>query len=180
MRCFLAVLPPREIIDDVAAFVAPRHGVEGWRWARPENYHLTLAFMDDYPEGRAEELAEAIDDWARRRAPFEARLAGAGCFGSPERSKLIYLAVPGQAARRLTEWSEQLRALAARHGGRPDGAGFTPHLTVARTNRGRPAGRLVQALDTYESPPFSVEQVALVRSRLAERRYEVLHRASVF
>ena len=56
-------------------------------------------------------------------------------------------------------------------------AGGRAHLTIARAQRVQKAGRLLQALDTYESREFVVPEVALVESRLATRVHEVLHRA---
>lgn len=175
MRCFLAVVPPAAVVDDIARFLEPRHGVEGWAWTRPERFHLTLAFMADHPEQRIDELTAALDEWARDRAPLSMEIAGAGCFGPVERAKVLHLSVPGTAGEVLGEWATQLRALVSHHGGRPDGAGFRPHLTVARSRRGQRAGRLLQALDTYSSSPFLVDEVVLVQSHLAEHRHEILH-----
>ncbi|RRD06644.1 RNA 2',3'-cyclic phosphodiesterase [Arachnia propionica] len=180
MRCFLAVIPPTDVSEEISRFLEPRRLASeptSWRWTRSERYHLTLAFMAEYPQGRIEELIDALDLWAARRRPETMAIEGAGAFGTPERAKVLHLGVssPGRAV--LAEWSGQLRALASSHGGRPDGAGFTPHLTVARSRRGEPAGRLLQALDTYVGEPFDVTEVALVQSHLRDHRHEVLHRA---
>ena len=182
MRCFLAVIPPADVIAGIERFLEPRRTASQrspWRWTRPGSYHVTLAFMADYPDQRTEELIQGLDAWAQRRAPLTMTVAGAGAFRSPERAKVLYLGVPGEAAARLGEWSQQLRALVTHHGGSPDGAGFTPHLTVARAGRAQQAGRLVQALDTYVSAAFTVSEVALVESHLGERRHEVLYCASL-
>ena len=182
MRCVLAVFPPAGVVDDITGFLEPRRtATQGmpWRWTRPGSHHITLAFMADYPDQRVEELSQGLDAWARRRAPLTMTVSGAGAFPNPERARVLYLGVPGEAAVRLGEWSQQLRALVTHHGGSPDGMGFTPHLTVARANRGQRGGRLVQALDTYASAVFTVSEVALVESHLGERRHEVLHRASL-
>ena len=142
MRCFLAVIPPADVIAGIERFLEPRRTASQrspWRWTRPGSYHVTLAFMADYPDQRTEELIQGLDAWAQRRAPLTMTVAGAGAFRSPERAKVLYLGVPGEAAARLGEWSQQLRALVTHHGGSPDGAGFTPHLTVARAASSRPS-----------------------------------------
>ena len=180
MRCFIAVTPPVDVVADIDRFLEPRRiATENspWRWSRPTTYHLTLAFMADHPGRRVEELIQARHEWAGRHAPLAMSIAGAGGFRSPERAKVLYLGVPGDAAARLGEWSGQLRALVTHHGGSPDGAGFRAHLTIARAQRAQNAGRLLQALDTYESREFVVDEVVLVESRLASRTHEVLHRA---
>ena len=180
MRCFIAVAPPVDVVADIDRFLEPRRTAtesSPWRWSRPTTYHLTLAFMADHPGHRIEELVQGLDEWAGRHAPLKMSIAGAGGFRSPERAKVLYLGVPGAAAVQLGEWSGQLRALVTHHGGSPDGTGFRAHLTIARAQRAQKAGRLLQALDTYESREFVVPEVVLVESRLATRVHEVLHRA---
>ena len=180
MRCFIAVIPPADVVSDIDRFLEPRRTAtesSPWRWSRPTTYHLTLAFMADHPGHRIEELVQGLDEWAGRHAPLKMSIAGAGGFRSPERAKVLYLGVPGAAAVQLGEWSGQLRALVTHHGGSPDGTGFRAHLTIARAQRAQKAGRLLQALDTYESREFVVPEVVLVESRLATRVHEVLHRA---
>ena len=182
MRCFIAVTPPSDVVADIDRFLEPRRiATESspWRWSRPTTYHLTLAFMADHPGHRIEELVQGLDEWAGRHAPLKMSIAGAGGFRSPERAKVLYLGVPGDAAARLGEWSGQLRALVTHHGGSPDGAGFRAHLTIARAQRAQKAGRLLQALGTYESREFVVPEVVLVESRLTTRTHEVLHRAAL-
>ena len=180
MRCFIAVTPPADVVSDIDRFLEPRRTAtesSPWRWSRPTTYHLTLAFMADHPGHRIEELTQALDEWAGRHSPLKMSIAGAGGFRSPERAKVLYLGVPGAAAVQLGEWSGQLRSLVTHHGGSPDGTGFRAHLTIARAQRAQKAGRLLQALDTYESREFVVPEVVLVESRLASRVHEVLHRA---
>ncbi len=182
MRCFIAVTPPSDVVADIDRFLEPRRiATESspWRWSRPTTYHLTLAFMADHPGHRIEELVQGLDEWAGRHAPLKMSIAGAGGFRSPERAKVLYLGVPGAAAVQLGEWSGQLRALVTHHGGSPDGMGFRAHLTIARAQRAQKAGRLLQALDTYESREFVVPEVVLVESRLTTRTHEVLHRAAL-
>ena len=179
MRCFIAVIPPADVVSDIDRFLEPRRTAtekSPWRWSRPATYHLTLAFMADHPGHRVEELIQALDEWAGRHAPLAMSIAGAGGFRGPECAKVLYLGVPGVAAVQLGEWSGQLRALVTHHGGSPDGVGFKPHVTIARAQRVQNAGRLLQALDTYESREFVVPEVVLVESRLANRTHEVLHR----
>ena len=182
MRCFIAVIPPADVVSDIDRFLEPRRTAtesSPWRWSRPTTYHLTLAFMADHPGHRIEELVQGLDEWAGRHAPLKMSIAGAGGFRSPERAKVLYLGVPGAAAVQLGEWSGQLRALVTHHGGSPDGMGFRAHLTIARAQRAQKAGRLLQALDTYESREFVVPEVVLVESRLTTRTHEVLHRAAL-
>ena len=46
MRMFVAVRPPEPVLDDLADYVEPRRDVDSpLRWSRPEQWHVTLAFL---------------------------------------------------------------------------------------------------------------------------------------
>src|SRR5580704_14355970 len=59
-----------ELPSDVAAALAlTRGGLFGARWIGPENYHITLRFIGDIDARLADEVADALDDVSRMRAP---------------------------------------------------------------------------------------------------------------
>lgn len=182
MRAFLAVLPPDSVVADLDAFLQPRREADTehlWRWSRPEQLHLTLAFLADLPDWQEEPLVEALTGWAARHPALRMSLGTGGAFPDPAQAKVLWVGVPEEQARQdLTAWAGQLRQLANRHGGDVDGMRFSPHVTVARSGRRRTAGRWVQALDSYRSASFDVTHVHLVQSHLGEGpgrrpRYEV-------
>lgn len=187
MRAFIAVLPPPETVEEVQAFLEPRRdalevrGDRSWRWTRAEHQHLTLAFLPELEEWREEALVEAGQEWAARHTPVQLTLAGAGAFPNPGAARVLWAGVEGEHEA-LADWAKGLRALASRAGARVDGTRFHPHLTLARsTGRPRPAGHLLQALDTLRASPFTAGEVALVASHLGEGprgtpRYVVRHR----
>lgn len=185
MRAFVAVLPPPEVVEALTTFLEPRrdalaaHG--RWRWTRPEHLHLTLAFLPELDEWREEALGEEGRAWAARASAPTLRLAGAGAFPDPGAARVLWAGVREDGEEdALGAWAAAIRALASRSGARVDGTRFSPHVTVARaTGRPSPAGHLLQALDTLRTDPWTVEEVALVRSHLGQGpggtpRYEVL------
>ncbi|MCE0486070.1 RNA 2',3'-cyclic phosphodiesterase [Ornithinimicrobium sediminis] len=189
MRAFLAVVPPQEVVQDLQDFVEPRRRggdpAGQWRWTRPEQLHLTLAFLPDLPARAEEPLAEEMAEWASHREPARLRLCRAGAFPDPAGARVLWLGVsaPPPAPEVLTDWARGIRARASRAGARVQGRAFRAHLTVARSRGGRPAsgGRLVQALDGYLSPSWWADEVCLVASHLGQGphgtpRYEVRHR----
>lgn len=58
-----------------------RGGVPVLRPVAPENWHITLAFYGDIPQGAVPDLTAALRAQMGDLAPGEARLAGAGVFG---------------------------------------------------------------------------------------------------
>ena len=190
MRVFLAVLPPLEVVEHLTAFVQPRRdavaGRRDWRWSRPEHLHLTLAFVPDLEEWREEGLVEAGEQWAQRHTPIRLSLHGAGAFPDPGAARVLWAGVreggDGTAGGgTLASWAKGLRALASHAGARVDGTRFHPHLTLARSIGGpRPAGHLLQSLDTLRTSAWEVDEVLLIASHLGQGpgrtpRYEVRH-----
>lgn len=210
MRAFVAILPPPEVVEHLEDFLAPRREAlaerRQWRWTRTEHLHITLAFIPELEDWREEALVEAGQEWAGRQDPVHLRLARAGAFPDPGAARVLWAGVeeldaqdagaagpdagatgpdagaPGPAGGpTLGTWAKGLRAIANHAGVRVDGTRFHPHLTLARAVGGpRPAGHLLQSLDTLRAPAWPVGQVALVASHLGEGprrtpRYEVRH-----
>lgn len=205
MRVFAAVVPPEPIVEQLTEFLAPRASAtdcrvrgrpSGWRWARPEQLHLTLAFVPDLDLGREEQMIEAGQDWAARQHPLELRLSGAGAFPNPVAAKVLWMGVAGPGSAhggaapdeksdvpsRLADWAHGIRGVISHAGGRPEGRAFRPHLTVARNGSpgGQSAGRVLQSLDTYQSSPWYADTIVLMASTLGAGpggtpRYDLRH-----
>lgn len=194
MRCFIALLPPPAVDSALEDFLGPRREALAprgdWRWTRPEHRHLTLAFLPDVEEWREESLIEAGQEWAARRAPIDLCLTGAGAFPDPGSARVLWAGVQtlehGSSGTReptdtLAGWAKGLRAVASRAGCSVDGTRFHPHVTLARSaGRPRPAGHLVQSLDTLATPGWRAEEITLVASYLGQGpggtpRYEARH-----
>ena len=118
-------------------------GVKG-NFTRPENLHLTLAFIGEYPDPDA--VLDAMAD-----APFDPvrlRLSGIGAFGD-----LWWLGFEPNAA--LDGYASALRR-ALSHAGIPfDRKRFRPHVTLVRRavlpSAGMPALSVPPAAMTAES-----------------------------
>lgn len=184
MRAFFAVLPPEDVLEDLAAYLEPRRDADTdrtWRWTRTQHLHLTLAFLGDLPDHREDELIESASEWASRQRPVSMSWGRAGAFPDPGAARVMWIGVTDEeVGRELTAWSRALRDLSSHAGADVDGQRFSPHVTVARSARRVRAGRWVQTLDAYESPAFDVAEVALIQSHLGEGpgrspRYEVRH-----
>ena len=114
------------------------------RYTPPENLHLTLAFIGEYPDPDA--ALDALPEFA----PFELRLSGFGCFGD-----LWWAGVADCPA--LGDYARRLRRALAEAGIPFDRKRFSPHITLARRAEGRPALCASEAA-------MAVGRVALMRS----------------
>lgn len=160
------------------------------RWTAEENWHLTVAFFGDVPDGAEGELAGLLDDVAADARPFELRLRGAGVFSG----RTLWVGAAGDV-----EAMAHLAA-AARSAGEQVGRfrdtreRLRPHLTVGRVLDDGSAARracardrarvpsavdhLVRALAAYEGPGWAVDTLLLEESwpgqgRGGGPRYEV-------
>lgn len=154
------------------------------RWTDPDNWHITLAFYGEQPDGDLDAICDMLDDVAARHDRLDLHLSGAGSFSGSR----LWIGVGGD--------TDPLRALMAdclldpelRHRQRA-------HLTVGRvaatgrrerhsrrsssSERNRrqaalPGGPsiedVVRALSVYSGPDFRAGSIELVRSTLGAGR----------
>ncbi len=170
MRLFVAIVPPEEVLEDLAEHLGPRREAgHDLRWTDPYQWHLTLAFMAAVDPRHVDELEERLARAARRAAPLELRVAGVGCFPHVARAKVLWCGVEDPAGA-LPALARSVRGVAAKSGAAPDGGRFRAHLTLARLPRPADATRWVRVLEPYAGPPWTAGQLTLVESHLGQGR----------
>lgn len=151
-RLFMAVWPPRDVIDALGDL--PRPSLPGVRWTAAGRLHVTLRFFGDVAEGAHEgAVMEAVEGAlaGERLGQVDVRM-GPGV----ERLGRGVLVVP---ARGLEGLAARFAGATAHVGQPPPDRPFRGHVTVARY-RGEPP-------DGYAPPfgaRFAVTEIALVRS----------------
>jgi 2'-5' RNA ligase len=181
MRMFVALVPPPEALEDLAAVMAPRQEAgSSFRWTTEDQWHVTLAFMPHVQERNLDDLTARLERAAARRTPFSACLAGGGAFPNPVRAKVLFTGV------QVTPRPEELRRLATgaraaanKAGAEAEGGRFHAHLTLARLKRPAEATRWLRVLEAYRGPVWPAEEIVLIESHLGEGprnrpRYEVV------
>lgn len=143
MRLFIAICLTGEMraaLRDIQAQMRAQR-VSG-NYTPPENMHLTLAFIGDYPDPDDVPLP-ALE-------PFTLSLDGFGNFGS-----LWWAGIrPCEALRRYVQ---NLRHALDAQGIPFDRKRFSPHITLVRQAEGRPAVTVPQV-------EMAVDHVSLMRS----------------
>lgn len=179
LRVFAAVVPPQEAVDHLDAFLDPRRGAAAFRWTRPEQMHLTLAFMPSAGERNVDEYVERLAESYDDLAAGELALAGSVAFPNVTEGRVLATGVVGDVEL-LERLSVRARNAAVACGIEVDGSRFRPHLTLARTG-GRPTELTswVRLLDTYAGPAWPLSSVEVIASHLGEGprrtpRYETL------
>ncbi|WP_328769707.1 RNA 2',3'-cyclic phosphodiesterase [Streptomyces sp. NBC_00286] len=182
MRLFAAVVPPEDVIAELAPVVdelGKLPGAGGLRWTGRPGWHFTLAFYGEVDDEVVPELSARLERAARRTEPFGLELRGGGHFGR----RALWIGASGdvRTMRLLAERSEA----AARKAGVPmeEHRHYRPHLTVARSRGPADFAPYTALLDGFTGRPWTVSELCLVRSNLprsgvpGERpRYETLAR----
>jgi RNA 2',3'-cyclic 3'-phosphodiesterase len=182
---FVAVVPPERVLEHLDEFLSVRREAkdrsDGLRWTVPDQWHLTLAFMEDVAERHLDDLVERLGRAAHRRTPFELGFAGGGAFPNAARAKVLWLGVEAEEAARteLDRLATGARAACTKAGAEVAGGRFRPHLTLARLGRPQEVTKWVRLLDAYAGPRWTADEFALVESHLGEGprkrpRHEVL------
>ena len=159
LRLFVGIDLPPELKLSLSLLAT---GVPGAKWVDPGNYHLTLRFIGEIDEGRAEDVDAALN---QIRAPrFDLALATVNHFGLRQ----LWVGVERNDA--LRHLHEKIESALTRLGLPPDEHRFTPHVTLARL-KGASEARLHAYLSMhalYRAAPFRVEHFSLIASYLTK------------
>lgn len=181
MRVFVALRPSPAALEHLEAALEEVRGGAGLalRWGDPSQWHLTLAFRADLPDGAFEDTLENLAALAAGARPMSLHLSGAGVFSA----RTLWIGVGG-----ATEALASLMGDALLEG---DGrARRRAHLTVARISaraprppRRRRPGEVpppdptqllladaVRALSIYRGPTWEATELELLESHLGQGR----------
>ncbi len=173
VRSFVAIELPdelkRELVGLVDRLQADSPPVA--RWVDPASIHLTLKFLGDVAADRLDVVMAALTVAVERLVLFRLEVGGLGVFPSPDRVRVVWVAVSAETDR-LQELQRAVDGAMEKLGFPGESRPFTPHLTLARLrDRARPderqaVGRLVTAGEFTAATPLDVDAVHLMRSRL--------------
>jgi RNA 2',3'-cyclic 3'-phosphodiesterase len=170
MRMFVALVPPEEVVEHLDAFLEPRRAAGPFRWAVPEQLHVTLAFLAAVEDRHFDELVDRLERAANRRTAFPARVAGGGAFPHAGGARVLWAGLDLHESGRteVDRLATGARAAAARTGIAVDGRRFRPHITLARIGHPQEVTSWVRLLDAYAGPPWTADRIDLVASYLGE------------
>ena len=173
-RLFVALEVPEEVKEKMEAAQAdlrqalPDRNV---RWARREQFHLTLRFLGDVEVARVEALAEAIRGACAGFGALHLRAQGIGCF--PERGypRVVWVGVRDEAEQ-LPRLQQLVESATESFTSEAKEARFTGHLTLGRIKgiKRSEAEALGKAAAGMANRPFgrwTAHQIELMRSELS-------------
>ena len=155
MRCFIAAWPDeptrivlRSLSDDV------RHRTEHRRVSRPDDLHLTLAFIGNLADDVGFDLSASIAKLTFR--PFAVQLDTLGFFKD---AGVVWIG--SETTRPLATLASRVRALLDRMGVAHDRRPLAPHVTLLRGVRNFVAEKVtpirwrIDSIELYRSTPGS-------------------------
>jgi len=177
-RTFLAVFPPRDVAEALAAALADiaKPG-EGVSWVKPGNVHYTMRFLGDLAEGRVGAAKRAAAAAVAGIAPFDVRLGGVGAFPNERKARVIWLGA--EAGRdELVLLAKSLEVALGRERFERADHPFAPHLTLGRVRDPLSAPAALARLQALAWPElaFRVDALHVVKSTLHPQgsKYETL------
>ena len=175
-RCFVAVPlgdPLRAALSTAAARWRQQPPADQLRWAQPEAWHLTLAFLGPVAREVLPSVTAAIEGVAAAHPVSEVATGRLGAFHRPRSARVLWYGVADPAGR--------LAALAADLAGAiglPAGEPFRPHVTLARARHASVdlRGWIEPASASAPDGALGVDRIELLRSHLGRgpARYETL------
>jgi 2'-5' RNA ligase len=137
-RLFVALALSDEVRQALADFETQARRIRvRVGWVKPENLHVTLAFLGLVPAEDQAVLIDRLEKAARLFTPFDFEAAGIGWFGG-RRPRVIWAGVPPEpGSEAIVRVAGAVRA-AVREAGHPDDERevFVPHITVGRLRPG--------------------------------------------
>ena len=167
-RMFVAAYPSPAALEHLERFLDARQEAGSFRWAVPEQWHLTFAFFADVPDRSFDLLVEGLERAVARRSATQVAIAGGGAFPHIGRAKVLWAGLAADDGAELERLAKSCRAAGARVGAPPSSERFRPHLTLARINPPIEATKWVRLLDSYRGPTWPLDHIALVASYLGE------------
>jgi 2'-5' RNA ligase len=172
-RCFVAAdvdhVVSQGLSEARSAFLRIDPGWSREKWVRPENLHLTLAFLGDQPPSAIARVVRGVEGALTGRSRFDLKPAALEVSPAPDRARLLWMRLddPGDACAAL---ARAIRTGILESAGLTVQDRFTPHVTLCRARRGRPVadGALAAAEDALHIRVdlMSVRSVTLIASRL--------------
>lgn len=176
VRAFLAIpfrADEHRLLKSLQEALAAMPALGDFRWAKPENMHVTLRFLGEVGEERAEAAAEALRRAALDAPAFDVPLERFGVFPHLRRPGVLW-AGPAETPAPLANLEARLsRHLAEAGFPAVEERRLRAHVTLARRRvRARPPAGLEGELEVAERrwltppPALRAREAALFRSEL--------------
>jgi len=184
MRLFIALDPPKEVRDKLAAIQATLADTKAAvRWVDPADYHVTIKFLGEVDERLVPELAARMAKAADQVPAFDLEVEGVDRFPAkgPARVIISRILCPDQ---RITKLHRLIDSGVGGMGLPMDTRVLVPHLTLGRVQSNHSLNRLLRLIEKHDLDffgNFTADTVRLYHSIPQENRmlHKLLHAATL-
>ena len=177
VRTFIAIELPEEVREYLSRCQERLKGAGvNVKWTRPEQIHLTLAFLGNVADDELDALSEAVREAASVFGPLRLRATGTGQFPPGGRPRVLWVGVRAEAGD-LEGLQQAVAGAAAPFAEKQEHRAYHPHLTLGRVRQGRRGSRgggvdlhglarAVAEMAEEEGPAFDADEVVVFQSDL--------------
>ncbi|MBE9551896.1 MAG: RNA 2',3'-cyclic phosphodiesterase [Proteobacteria bacterium] len=161
IRLFVAIPLPELVRTQLTML---QSGLQGARWLKPANIHLTLRFIGEVRNDLASDIDMALSEIT---APaFELALEGIGSFARGKRPHALWAGMVKSEP--LMYLQAKIESTLVRTGLEAAERKFSPHITIARLKEMRPNRVEAWVADhgAFQTAPFQADRFALFSSFL--------------
>lgn len=181
VRAFVAVPLASEVRAGLAQLLETLQRAGGHvAWVRPENLHVSLAFLGNIKTEEVAPVAMLLDLVAGDTAPSAFDTVTLGAFGGPDSPRVVWAGVHPTGP--LMALQSRLAVMLRDEGFPIEERAYTPHVTLGRVRSARRRHHLVEAMAAHRDAGFGrspFDRLLLMKSTLAPEgaHYDVLHTA---
>jgi len=181
-RLFVAIPVPDAVRNEmirVQRELQPLAPAGAIRWARPDQFHLTLRFLGDVPSARVTALQEAVRAVCPGASALRLCAQGVGFFPNARSPRVIWARIKDDD--RLAELQKKIQTAVHPFSTGPGGEHFAGHVTLGRFKqfKRQETGKLAACAETMKDRVFgewTAGEIEVIRSELspAGARHTVL------
>lgn len=161
-RIFIAIELPKNIKEKIID-IENKLDFDA-KYVKPENIHLTLAFLGNVEEEKLKVLESELEKDLAGLQPFKLEISGLGGFPQPQRAHTLWIGVEEQPKLASLELvlRRKLQGLEFQTDSRP----FTPHITIARLRKKQNITEEIKKYSEEKFGSFEVNQILIFESKL--------------
>jgi len=151
MRTFIAIELDKEIKDKISSMQDMLKQTNAdVKWVKPENIHLTLKFLGEIDEKKAEKIKNILAELTKDKQIFEIMINELGAFPKLEFPRVIWIGIKQGAERALNIASELADKLVS-IGFAKEKRKFSAHITIGRVRSNKNRPELIEAVTKFNA-----------------------------
>ena len=168
MRLFTALELNTKVIANLTELVRRLRPVAPIRWVHPQNMHVSLKYIGDWPESRLDTLIRSLSE-VRVTQPMTVPLAGLGYFPSAQRPRVFWVGAENTPP--LRQLASGVDFQVSELGVAPEVRPYIPHLTLGQIISDEPLDefhKMIEDLPSREFGAITPDRFALFESTVTD------------